>query len=37
MVDHDHHRVKTGAKREIGDEINGDLIERTGAGGGDRR
>ena len=33
MVDHDQKGIKTIRKREVGDEITGDLLEGAGAGG----
>ena len=36
MVDHDQKGIKTVGKREVGDEITGDLLEGARAGGRDR-
>ena len=30
MVDHDHDRIKSHRRREVGDEVNGQLFERKG-------
>ena len=35
MVDHDHYRIKSGGKREIGDEVDRRLFERESDGGQD--
>ena len=37
MVDHDHDRIKPRGRREVGDKINGQLFEREGDGGFDRK
>ena len=34
MVDHDQERIKARRKWEVGNEINGELLERAGTGGG---
>ena len=36
MVDHDQKGIKTVGKREVGDEITGDLLEGARAGGWNR-
>jgi hypothetical protein len=36
MVDHNHDRIKTRGDGEVGNEVNGELSERVGRGGGDR-
>ena len=33
MVDHDQKGIKTGRRREVGDKIARDLLERAGCGG----
>ena len=33
MVNHDQKGVKAGGRGEVGDEVTGDLLERTGCGG----
>ena len=35
MVDHNQKGIKTGRRREVGDKVAGDLLERAGCGGAD--
>ena len=36
MVDHDHDRIKARGRREVGDEVDGELFERERDSGLDR-
>ena len=36
MVDHDQKRIKARRKREIGNEVDRELLEGAGTGGGER-
>ena len=36
MVDHDHDRIKSSRRREVGDEVNGQLFKRKSGRGFDR-
>ena len=37
MVDHDHDRIKSSRRREVGDEVNGQLFKRESGSGLDRQ
>ena len=37
MVDHDHDRIKSRRRREVGDEVNGQLFKRESGSGLDRQ
>ena len=37
MVNHNHEGIETSGGRQVRDEVNGELLERAGTGGGHRR